>query len=202
MAALSTRNTLFDPAHLDDPQWAQAPLTQVTTLATPQGMQVSEYLLSTYRDGEWGRIPSIDIRGWQTRHSLTLLLEFDSTHGHTAFMGPDHFLDRVAVFFPADENAHFMTMGSPQSPGFIWSWRADGKTESMLAKGPGTLTPVSNEGLKSQSKHNGKRWRVQLSGPQIVNTPRRFAVAVWSGANRERAGLKAFSKEWIELAAL
>lgn len=202
MTALKTRRTLFDPAQLDDPQWSQAPQAQIKTFATPQGMQVSEYLLTTYRDGEWGRIATVGVRGWQTRHSLTLLLEFESSQQHRAFIGPDHFLDRVAVFFPTDQNTLFMTMGSPQSPGFIWSWRADGKTEKLLAQGPGTLTSLSNEGLRSQSHHDGKRWRIQLSGPQIVNTPRRFAIAAWSGANKERAGLKAFSQEWIELDAL
>lgn len=202
MATLSTHKSLFDPADSKDPLWNRAPSLSVTTLATPQGMQTSEYLLKTYQDGEWGKIREIRIRGWQSRHSLNLLLEFDSPQGDRQFRGPDHFLDRVAVFFPTDANTMFMTMGSAQSPGFIWSWRADGKMEKLEARGPGTLQRLSNEGLRGHSDYANQRWQVMISGPQITGTPRQFAVAAWSGAHKERAGLKAFSSDWIQLDAL
>lgn len=202
MLALNTHKALFEPANVNDPLWMNTTVTSVTTLPTPQGMQVSEYLLSTYHEGEWGRIGVVDVRGWQTRHTLALRLSFESSHNDRQFRGPNHFLDRVAVFFPSDENTLFMTMGSAQSPGTIWSWRADGNTEKLLAQGPGTITPLSNEGLRSESHHDGKRWHVLLCGPQIKSQPRKFAVAVWSGAHSERAGLKAFSHDWIQLDAL
>lgn len=202
MATLTTHKTLFDPSGPTDSAWQHAPALTLTTVATPQAMQSAEYLQRTYKDGEWGHIKSVQVQGWQNRHALHLRLQFASTHPYTQFLGPDHFLDRAAVFFPLHPSAHFMTMGNEQGPGLIWAWRSDGKVEALEARGPGTIKSLSNEGLRVQSRHTGDHWQVQISGPQISNSPRQFALAVWSGAGKERGGLKSVTTEWIELDSL
>lgn len=202
MSTLTTHKSLMEPTSPKDPLWQRAPTLLVTTFAVPHGMQTSEYLLATYGDGEWGHVTHIQVKGCQTRHNLNLLMEFSTPKPDTQFLGPDHFLDRVAVFFPTDANTAFMTMGSAQSPGIMWSWRADGKIEKLETHGAGTIKPLNNEGLRGQSMRNGDRWHVMLSGPQISDTPRQFALAAWSGAHKERAGLKAISNDWIRLDAL
>ena len=201
MATLISYQSRFEPTSPVDPVWNRVPAVAVATVATPQGMQTSEYIKKTYRDGEWGNIHQLSVKGWQTRHSLNLLLEFTSASDSRQLLGPDHFLDRVAVFFPSDKHTLFMTMGSPESPGILWSWRADGKAEVLEARGAGTIKALSAEGLKVQAERNGGAWKVLMSGPQVL-VERRFALAVWSGAHQERGGLKAFSPQWVELDAL
>ncbi len=201
MATLISYQSRFEPSSPADSVWDRVPAMSVATVATPQGMQTAEYIRKTYRDGEWGNIHQVSVRSWQTRHSLNVLLEFESASDSRQFLGPDHFLDRAALFFPSDKNTLFMTMGSPESPGILWTWRADGKTEMLEARGAGTIKLLNSEALKAQADRIGSRWKVLLSGPQPLRE-RRFAVAVWSGAHKERAGLKAFSPQWIELDAL
>lgn len=201
MAQLQSVRSVFEPAHIDDPLWKAAKRVTLRTLATPAGMQTSEYLQKAYRDGDWGASREIGVRAWQTRHNLTVMLDWKSPSPRNRFDGPDAFLDRCAVLFPTDENTPFATMGMPDSPALIWTWRADGKVERLSAQGPGTISALGAEGIKAHAAWLDGSWRVSLAGPQPAG-PRRFAVATWDGSAKERGGLKAFSAEWIELDAL
>lgn len=198
MAQVKSVTSVFEPASESDPLWQSAKRVTLRTLATPQGMQTSEYLQKAYRDGQWGKSREINVRTWQTRHNLTVLLEWKAPQPSSRFTAPDSFLDRAAVLFPSDENTPFATMGMPDSPALIWTWRADGKVESLVAKGPGTIAARSPEGLRAHAAWLDGSWRVSLSGPQPTG-PRRFTVATWDGSAKERGGLKAFAAEWIEL---
>lgn len=201
MAQVKSITSTFEPANIDDPLWKSAGRITLRALATPAGLQNSEYLLKAYRDGDWGKARDVGIRTWQTRHNLTVMLDWKAPSPQDRFSGPDVFLDRAAVLFPTDEQTPFGLMGSPDSPATIWSWRADGKVEQLQARGPGTITPLSSAGIKAHAAWMDGSWRVCLSGPQ-PSGPRRFAVAVWDGSAKERAGMKAFTQEWIELDAL
>ena len=63
--------------------------------------------------------------------------------------------------------------------------------------------------IVTRAVFHGGRWAVVFrrvmaaDGPEVVSfepgKSYRTALAVWSGANAERAGLKAFSPEWVEL---
>lgn len=198
MTKTQSITSLFEPASIDDPLWQRARRVTLRALATPAGMQTSEYLQKAYRDGEWGKAREIGVRTWQTRHNLTVLLDWAAPSPHTRFDGPDAFLDRCAVLFPSDADTPLATMGAPGSPALIWSWRADGRVEQLQARGPGTITALSPAGLRAHAAWLDGRWRVALSGAQ-PSGPRRFSVATWDGSARERGGLKAFANEWLEL---
>lgn len=201
MAQAKSVTSVYEPDGSRDPLWQSARRIALRTLATPHGMQTSEYLQKAYRDGDWGKGREILVSTWQTRHNLTVLLQWKAASPQTRFTAPDHFLDRCAVLFPSDENTAFVTMGSVESPARIWTWRADGKVEQLQAKGPGTIAALSPDGLKATAQWLDGSWRVTISGPQ-PSGPRRFTVATWDGSAKERAGLKAFAPEWIELDAL
>lgn len=200
MVQASSIRSVFEPADHADPLWQKARRVNLRALATPAGMQTSEYLQKAYRDGQWGKARDIGIRTWQTRHNLSVMLDWKAPSPVTRFTGPDAFLDRCAILFPSDENTPFATMGLPDSPALIWSWRADGKVENLVARAPGTIEAVAPAGIKAHAAWLDGSWRVVLSGPQ-PSGPRRFTVATWDGSAGERAGLKAFAAEWIELDA-
>jgi DMSO reductase family type II enzyme heme b subunit len=201
MAQAKSVTSVFEPASVDDPLWKGARRVTLRTLATPAGMQVSEYALKAYRDGDWGKERELGVRTWQTRHNLTVLLDWRAPQPMSRFTGPDAFLDRCAILFPTDEETPFITMGSPGHPALIWTWRADGKFECLQAEGPGTIRALSPAGLRVHGAWLDGSWRVAISGPQPAG-PRRFTVATWDGSAKERGGMKAFAPEWIELDAM
>lgn len=198
MVQVKSIASVFEPSGEQDPLWSGAKRIALRTTATPAGMQTSEYLQKAYRDGDWGAARDIGVRTWQTRHNLTVLLDWKAPKPVARFSGPDAFLDRCAVLFPTDAETPFITMGAPDHPALIWSWRADGKVESLHAAGPGTIRALNASGLRAHAAWLDGSWRVAISGPQ-PSGPRRFTVATWDGSARERAGLKAFAAEWIDL---
>ena len=105
-------------------------------------------------------------------------------------------------------------MGTEGAPVNIWHWRADRPkaARNNIAEGIGTsrLTNAAPV-VSTQAAHLGGRWALVFRRVLASDTPaaaaaqftpgasHRLAVALWSGANAERAGLKAFSPEWVEL---
>lgn len=198
MLQLPGTGKVFEPSGVNDPAWKGVATLQVEAVATPHSGQSSRYLQQTYQDGNWGAIGSVALSGWQTRKKLTILAEWEAEAPTDNFNGPDSFLDRIAILFPKTEATPLGNMGSADDPVTIWTWRTDNKLEKLIAKGPGSITPVSNAGLRADGAHANGKWRVQITGYR-PDGPRQFSVALWKGAARERAGLKSFVPDWIDL---
>ncbi len=122
----------------------------------------------------------------------------------------NQFLDRVAVQFPYNGKADTTPfMGDGENAVDIWHWRADGRTENLLANGFGTATRGTSQEVTSTATRRGGVWEVVLArsltlkeGEGITMKGRKsipIAFAVWDGANQERDGLKAVTLEWWEL---
>ncbi len=189
---------VFEPSGILDPAWGKIDALNTDAVPTPLAAQPSEYLLETYGDRSWGAIGSVTLRGWQTRHNLAILAEWEAQAPTAEFNGPDSFLDRIAFFFPSSEDTPLGTMGSEEHPAIIWSWRSDKKLERLVAKGPGTITSVDNAGLYAEGMNIDGRWRVQISGTK-PDGPMLFSVALWKGAAADRGGLKSFVPDWIAI---
>ena len=138
------------------------------------------------------------LSGWQTRKKLTILAQWRAADPTSTFNGPDSFLDRIAILFPATEDTPLGNMGSEDDPATIWTWRTDNRLERLVAKGPGSIAMVSNAGLRADAAHSNGKWKVQITGVR-PSGPRQFSVALWKGAAKERAGLKSFIPDWIDL---
>ena len=80
----------------------------------------------------------------------------------TRFNGPYALMDRCAILFPTDNDTPVGTMGSPDHPALIWTWRADGKVECLSAKGPGTIAALSSAGLRAHAAWLDGSWRVSM----------------------------------------
>lgn len=120
------------------------------------------------------------------------------------------FVDAVAVEFPVNGNAATLAfMGDPNNAVNLWYWRANGRTENLLANGFGTATSVPSEGLRSAAVRTDSGWEVVISrtlrvGQEegVVLSGRKtipIAFAAWDGNDQERDGLKAVTLEWWQL---
>jgi DMSO reductase family type II enzyme heme b subunit len=116
--------------------------------------------------------------------------------------------DACAVIFPADgREAEFGTMGSPKHPVQGWHWRAGTDVPFVVtATGIGSVERATEHPVQARARWADGRWQVVLTGPLGVDgipLEEGFAMpvafAVWSGAARERAGLKSYSPQPCEL---
>lgn len=198
MLQLPGAGKVFEPSGVSDPVWREIGALQAEAVPTPHSGQSSRYLQETYEGNNWGAISAVALSGWQTRKRLTILAEWAADAPTAEFRGPDSFLDRIAIMFPGTPDTPLGNMGSPDDPATIWTWRTDGKLEQLVATGPGSITSVSNAGMRADGAHANGKWRVQITGLR-PDGPRQFSVALWKGAVGERAGLKSFVPDWIDL---
>lgn len=198
MLQLPGAGKVFEPSGVNDPAWSEVGTLQAEAVPTPHSGQSSRYLQETRQDGNWGAIGAVALSGWQTRRKLSILAEWEAEAPTDNFNGPDSFLDRIAIMFPKTEATPLGNMGSEEDPATIWTWRTDKKLEKLIARGPGSISSLSNAGLRADGAWAKGKWRVQITGNRPEG-PRQFSVALWKGAARERAGLKSFVPDWIDL---
>lgn len=201
---------------LGDPQaalWGQFAARKVALMPAPVGMQGSKYVLARWRDGEFGHTSAAGLQCAHNGREIAFRLEWECEKPVASVIDNDQFSDAAALLFPLTDAAPLM-MGSEGAPVNIWHWRADRPKagRNNVAEGIGTsrLTNAAPV-VSTQAAHRSGRWalifrRVLASGTPAAAAAQftaggdyRLAVAVWNGANGERAGLKAFSPEWVEL---
>jgi len=133
----------------------------------------------------------------------------DST-ANTAIDDTNKFADGAAVQFPVNGKPDTTPfMGDAANAVNVWQWRADGRTQNIVAKGFGTATSIPFDGLHSAAVRTDTGWAVVLARPLRVkddegaSLPGRgtmpIAFAAWDGANQERDGFKAVTLEWWQL---
>lgn len=141
---------------------------------------------------------------------LYVKLTWADRTANTAIDDTNKFADGAAVQFPVNGKAATMPfMGDANSAVNVWHWRADGRTQNLLAKGFGTSTLVPFEGLRSAAVRTDSGWAVVLVRPLRVSADEGaslqgrksvpIAFAAWDGENQERDGLKAVTLEWWQL---
>lgn len=155
-------------------------------------------------------IQQITAQAVRTGDRLFVKLSWNDRTANTAIKDTGQFVDGAAIQFPVNGLATTAPfMGDVKNAVNVWHWRADGRTENLLAQGFGTATPVPTGGLRSASVRAQDGWEVVITrslrvrageGADLRN--RRtvpVAFAAWDGANQERDGLKAVTLEWWQL---
>ncbi|OHC72842.1 MAG: chlorate reductase subunit gamma [Rhodocyclales bacterium RIFCSPLOWO2_02_FULL_63_24] len=141
---------------------------------------------------------------------LFVKLAWNDRNANTAIKDTGQFVDGAAVQFPVNGKADTTPfMGDPVNAVNVWHWRADGRTENLVAKGFGTSTRVPFEGLKGTAVRTNSGWAVVMSRSLKVKPDEGaslsgkgtmpVAFAAWDGDNQERDGLKAVTLEWWQL---
>lgn len=197
------------------PLWAAFPARKVALVPAPVGLQPSKYVQGKWRDGQFGHTRSAGLQAAHNGQELAFRLEWVCEQRADGGKDNDQFADAAALLFPLTEASPLM-MGAEGAPVNIWYWRADRSqaAHNNVAEGIGTSRLTSSPLIATQAAHGQGRWalvfRRALAVPAAAPASAsvvgfspggscRAAVAVWSGAGAERAGLKAFSPEWVEL---
>lgn len=146
----------------------------------------------------------------RTGNQLYIRLAWNDRTANVAIDNTNKFADGAAVQFPVNgKSTTTPFMGDANNAVNVWQWRADGRTQNLIAKGFGTAMTVPSEDLKSASVRTDSGWAVVLSRPLKVkpdegvnltgNGAMPIALAAWDGENEERDGFKAVTLEWWQL---
>ncbi len=190
-----------DASTPDAAVWQKAPVTQVALQpAFPGHPSIVGIPAMT----------QISAQAVRSGNQLFVKLAWSDATVNATIKDTGQFMDGAAVQFPINGKAVTTPfMGDPNNAVNVWHWRADGRTQNLIAKGLGTGTHVPFEGLRSASVRTDSGWAVVLARPLKVkadegaNLQNRklmpIAFAAWDGANQERDGLKAVTLEWWQL---
>lgn len=190
-----------DAASPEAEVWKKAPATQVALQPAFPGHGAIVGTPVTER---------LTAQAVRTGDRLFMKLAWSDRTANTAIKDTTAFVDGAAVQFPVNGKASTTPfMGDAKNPVNVWHWRADGRTESLVAHGFGSATRLPFEGLKSAAVRTGDGWAVVLSRPLKVKPGEGatlqgrgsmpVAFAAWDGDNQERDGLKAVTLEWWQL---
>jgi len=197
--------TLLAP---DAAEWERTEEVAVPIDPTPLDRQPSAYVQAAWRDRPRGGIAEVRVRVAAGAGGLALRLDWTALRASRRISDVNVYPDACAVIFPADgRQAEFSTMGSPKHPVQGWHWRAGTEVPFVVtATGIGSVERADEHPVRGRARWADGRWQVVLAGPlgaggipleEGFDMP--VAFAVWSGAARERAGLKSYSPQPCEL---
>lgn len=186
--------------------WTALPQEEVRLVAAPLAMQPTAYVRNAWAGKPYGETTPLRVASVHDGHTFALRLSWTGV----APAGHD-FPDAIAAAFPVRGNPPLVTMGAPDAPIHILRWQADRKAlRSILATGIGSSRPGPELAYGVEAASDDGTWHVVLTrplgtgaedlAPLAAGTTTRIGFAVWRGGNDERAGIKAYSIDWAELA--
>jgi dimethylsulfide dehydrogenase subunit gamma/complex iron-sulfur molybdoenzyme family reductase subunit gamma len=193
--------TGVDAASPEAAVWKKAPTTQVTLQPAFPGHPAIVGTPATTR---------LAAQAVRAGDRLFVKLAWSDATANTAIKDTTQFADGAAVQFPVNGKASTTPfMGDVANAVNVWQWRADGRTQNLVAHGFGSATAVPVEALTSAAVRTGDGWEVVFSRPLRVkpdegaSLPAKgsmpIAFAAWDGNNQERDGFKAVTLEWWRL---
>jgi DMSO reductase family type II enzyme heme b subunit len=186
----------------DAAEWSHAEEAVVAVEPTPLDRLPSAYVQVSWRDRPRGGIGQVRVRAASGGGGVAVRLEWTVLRPSRLISDVNVYPDACALLFPADgREAEFGTMGSAKHPVRGWHWRAGTDLPfSVTATGIGTVERAVEHPLQGRSRWAEGSWQVVLAGPLgkegmplAKGSGLPVAFAVWSGAARERAGLKSYS---------
>lgn len=174
----------------------------LTLNVAPPGLSPGGYVAKAYADRVSARTTNADLEVTEKDGAWTVELSWKAANPVRALDGdPSRFVDAAALLVPTTEAAQALTMGAPTDPveGALWRADRDGPIR-IAAKGWGTVERHEAPGpWKTEAEWRNGVWRVRftLGAWSSLSRFHRLAVAVWQGADRERAGLKSVTPAWI-----
>ncbi len=193
---------------VDSDEWEHAAESRVPVAPTPLGHQPSAYVQAAWRDRPRSGVGELRVRALASASAFAVRLDWPAARPEHVVNDVNVYSDACAMIFPADgREAEFDTMGSEQHPVRVWHWRAGHERPFVVtATGIGTVEPVSEHEVQGRARWNEGRWQVVLTRPLAARgvplekgCSMPVAFAIWTGAARERAGLKSYSPQPCEL---
>lgn len=204
---LATR-TLLNPAAQ---QWDKVPAEEITLGGTPVQQQPSLYVRTVWAAKALGVARTLKVRVAHNSKDILFRLEWEDETQNGDHGDGTVFPDAAGILFPLNGDAPLESMGSPDAPVDAWYWRANmaqGEAQNLTANGLGTVQEAAKSRTQARARWLDGRWEVVFARPlggggagvKLSSRKRvKVAFAVWDGSGQERAGLKAFSKRWLEL---
>ena len=199
-----------DVAPCLDPQaegWAQLAPERVALLPAPLGLQPTAYLRVAFQDRPYGRSGPLEVACVHDGERIAFGLSWRDASED--LRSGEAFADAAAVALPVLGEPPLATMGAPDAPIHLLHWRAgEERPRSVLAAGLGTTRPGPDLARECRALWKDGAWQLVLArglaggeggAPLAAGARSLVAFAVWDGANRERAGIKAVSLPWQEL---
>ena len=200
---------LLDPS---GSAWQRLTAEEVTLAPTPIELQPTEYVRVAWQGRPYGALAKLQVQGLHNGEKIFLRLSWEDASQDDRIADINQFSDAAAVLFPIAPDAPMAGMGLPGKPVNAWIWRPDWPGPKNVAiEGVGSTQRRDDPSLAASGSHADGRWQVVLSRPFAANgapkgtvelapgVPSRVGFAVWQGANQERAGIKAYSIDWIDL---
>lgn len=186
-------------------EWSQVPLEEIALIAAPLAMQPTEYVRKSWEGRNFGQTNPLRVAAVHDGARFALLMRWVGV----APAGRD-FPDAIAMALPVRGNPPLALMGTPEAPVHILRWQANQKeSRSILATGIGSSRPGPEIERSVQAAADDDTWNVVLTrvlgssgdiAPLAAGQTTQVGFAVWRGDNDERAGIKAFSIDWAQLA--
>jgi DMSO reductase family type II enzyme heme b subunit len=193
-----------------DPQaegWARLAPERIALIPAPLGLQPTAYLRVAFQDRPYGRTGPLAAAAVHDGERIAFDLSWGDASEDRG--GGESFADAAAVALPVAGEPPLATMGAPDQPIHLLHWRAGEETpRSVLAAGLGSTRPGPDLARECRALWKNGAWQVVIvralaggegGAPLAPGTRSLVAFAVWDGANRERAGIKAVSLPWLEL---
>lgn len=185
--------------------WSRIPGTRITLMPAPLPMQPTEYVRRAWEGRPYGQTAALEATSVHDGRNLALRVDWE-----TRVADSTGFPDAIAVAVPVRDVAPLILMGSADAPIHILRWQADRQgVRSLLATGIGRSAPGPVVESTALAEADGNRRQLVVTralggdgdvAPIEPGKPTRIGFALWRGANGERAGIKAFSIDWTELA--
>ena len=202
---------MLDP---DAPAWSRVPAETVPLGPTPLANQPSEYVKASRDERSVGKVKSLEVRAAHDDRMVFIRLAWQDPERNVEITDNDVFPDGCGVLMPIGAgDTPIDEMGSKDVPVNAWFWRADrgDRATNVHAAGLGSTQYSEKSYIQARGAWRDGTWTVVFARPFAVHKQKTEAVqlavggtvrvgfAVWEGANGERGGLKAFSKEWRNL---
>jgi DMSO reductase family type II enzyme heme b subunit len=192
--------------------WRRAGTEQAVLSPTPLDIQPAEYVIASWKGRPYGAATSMQVGALHNGKEIFFRMVWDDDTANGKIGDINQFVDGAAVMFPLVPEAPLIGMGTAGQPVNTWYWRADWEQPTnVLTEGMGSTQSRDDAALASQAKHGRGKWSVVIArsldrrgappstaalAPGVAT---KVAFAIWQGSNQERAGVKAFTPDWLEL---
>ena len=213
-AKFTSGNGLDELLAPDAPAWAPQPTQAIKLMGTPASLQPTEAIRAAWRERPIGAVDQVEARALHNGKHLFFRLEWADPSENRDHGDNSVFPDGAAIALPVHPQSPppLITMGVPGNGINAWYWRANEPEygRHVLAEGYGTSQTLDRDQVRTRGEWRNGRWRVVIARALQVHSAHpvsqietgqltRFGLVIWEGGRAERAGLKAFSGDWIDL---
>ena len=194
---------LADFIEVTSPAWSLAEAVDFRLSPAPMGLQPTQAIRAQWKDRQYGLIDHVRISAVHNGEHLGVRMQWDCPEESLNITDNDVFTDAAAIMLPCVPGAPLLLMGNEKAPVNACYWRANvgQKGINIIARGIGTSQSVAQGSVVCRQLRRDGKWLLVITRPLLVEglhpqaqlrpgdkTP--FGVAIWAGANQERAGIK------------